>query len=68
LPEAEFNRWIDAVQPVIDAYVKDMVGKGFAESEVRSWIAFINQRKAALLEKQKVMHLMSTTGPPEVRR
>ena len=67
LPEDEFNRWIAAVQPVIDAYVKDMVGKGFAEEEVRGWIEFLNKRKMELLEKQKIMHLKSTTGPPEVR-
>ena len=68
LPEAEFNRWIDAVQPVIDAYVKEMVGRGFAEAEVRSWIAFLNKRKVELLEKQKTLQIKSTTGPPEVRR
>ena len=68
LPEAEFNRWIDAVQPVIEAYVKDMVGKGFAEAEIRSWIAFLNKRKTELLEKQVSLHIKSTTGPPEVRQ
>ena len=67
LPEGEFNRWIDAVQPVMDAYVKDMVSKGFDEKEVRSWIEFLNKRKTELLALQKQMHIKSTTGPPEVR-
>jgi len=67
LPKDEFNRWIKAVQPVIQAYIKDMVGKGFAETEVRSWIDFLNQRKAELLKKQMALHIRSTTGPPEVR-
>ncbi|MGD9369291.1 MAG: TRAP transporter substrate-binding protein [Desulfobacteraceae bacterium] len=67
LPKAEFDRWVKAVQPVIDAYVKDMVSKGFAEAEVRSWIDFLNKRKAELLEQQKWFQIKSTTGPPEVR-
>ncbi|MGB5983926.1 MAG: TRAP transporter substrate-binding protein [Desulfobacterales bacterium] len=67
LPEDEFNRWIDAVQPVFDAYVKEMVDKGFAEDEVRGWIDYLNTRKIELLEKQKELHIKSTTGPPEVR-
>ena len=67
LSKDEFDRWIKAVQPVMDAYVKDMVSKGFAEAEVRGWIDFLNQRKTQLLEKQIVLHIRSTTGPPEVR-
>jgi TRAP-type transport system periplasmic protein len=67
LPQDEFDRWVKAVQPVIDAYVKDMVGKGYAEAEVRSWIDFLNKRKTELLEKQKELHIRSTTGPSGVR-
>jgi TRAP-type C4-dicarboxylate transport system substrate-binding protein len=67
LPEAEFERWIQAVQPVIDGYVEDMVSKGFAEAQVRSWIEFLNKRKVELLEQQKRYQIKSTTGPPEVR-
>jgi TRAP-type C4-dicarboxylate transport system substrate-binding protein len=68
LPKDEFDRWVAAVQPVIEDYVKEMVGKGYAEAEVRSWIDFLNKRKVELMEKQKVLHIMSTTGPPEVRQ
>jgi TRAP-type C4-dicarboxylate transport system substrate-binding protein len=67
LPQDEFNRWIEAVQPVIEAYVRDMAGKGYAEAEVRSWIDFLNKRKSELLERQMALHIRSTTGPPEVR-
>jgi TRAP-type C4-dicarboxylate transport system substrate-binding protein len=67
LPQDEFDRWVEAVQPVIEIYVKDMVGKGFAEEEVRGWIDFLKKRKTELLEKQKMLQIKSTTGPPEVR-
>ncbi|MFZ7127665.1 MAG: TRAP transporter substrate-binding protein [Desulfobacterales bacterium] len=67
LPEDEFNRWVEAVQPVFDNYVKGMVDKGFKEEEVRGWIDYLNQRKKELLAKQIELHIKSTTGPPEVR-
>ncbi len=68
LDKAEFDRWTEAVQPVMENYVKDMVSKGFAESEVRGWIKFLKERKDVLLEKQKKLRILSTTGPPEVRK
>jgi TRAP-type C4-dicarboxylate transport system substrate-binding protein len=67
LPQDEFDRWIKAVQPVFDAYVKDMVAKGYSESEVRGWIDYLKKRKDALLAQQKTYHIKSTQGPPEVR-
>jgi TRAP-type transport system periplasmic protein len=67
LPKAEFDRWVTAVQPVFDAYVKNMVDKGFKESEVKEWIAYLNTRKTELLERQKALHIKSTQGPSEVR-
>lgn len=67
LSQEEFDRWVEAVQPVFEEYVKEMVGKGFAESEVRGWIKFLNERKNVLLERQKQWHIKSITGPAEVR-
>jgi TRAP-type C4-dicarboxylate transport system substrate-binding protein len=67
LPDAEFNRWVTAMQPVFDNYVKSMVDKGHKEAEVRGWIEFLNKRKVELLEQQKELHIKSTTGPPAVR-
>jgi TRAP-type C4-dicarboxylate transport system substrate-binding protein len=67
LGKEEFDRWIKAVQPVFDEYVKEMVGKGFKEEEVRGWISYLQERKNVLLEKQKELNIKSTTGPPEVR-
>ncbi len=67
LPQGEFDRWIQAMDPVYDKYTQSMVAKGHTESEVRGWISFLNKRKLELLDKQKAMHIKSTTGPPEVR-
>lgn len=68
LDKAEFDRWIVAVEPVIEDYVKTMVSKGFPESEVRGWIKWLRERSNYLLEKQKNLHIVSVTGPPEVRK
>lgn len=67
LPQAEFDRWVTAVQPVIDNYVKSMVKKGFKETEVKEWVAYLKTRKTELLEQQKALHIKSMQGPPEVR-
>jgi TRAP-type C4-dicarboxylate transport system substrate-binding protein len=67
LPKDEFDRWIKAVQPVFDNYVKSMVSKGFKEDEVRGWIDYLIKRKDELIAQQKALHIKSTQGPPEVR-
>ena len=67
LSDAEAARWEQAVQPVIENYVKSMTAKGFSETEVRGWIKFIKERSAALLKKQLFYQIKSTIGPPEVR-
>ena len=67
LPDDEFQRWIDAMKPVFEQYVQSMTQKGFSETEVRGWIAYLNQRKTELLTIQKQLHIKSTTGPTEVR-
>jgi TRAP-type C4-dicarboxylate transport system substrate-binding protein len=67
LPQAEFQRWLDAMKPVVDSYKKEMVGKGYSEAEINGWIDFIAQRKDVQLQKQISIGLKSTTGPPVVR-
>ncbi len=44
LSNAEVAKWIKAVQPVINAYVKEMVDKGYKEREVKGWIKYIRER------------------------
>jgi len=67
LTKEESDKWTQAVQPVIENYVKDMVAKGFAESEVRGWIKYLKERSSYLLDKQIKYNIKSVTGPPEVR-
>lgn len=44
LSDAEAARWIKAVQPVFGDYKKAMVGKGYKEAEVDSWLSYIKER------------------------
>jgi len=46
LPADEAAKWKTAVQPVMENYVKKMVGKGFDEQTVRDQLAFIKDRMA----------------------
>jgi len=53
IPDTEIQRWVKAVQPVIDDYKKDMVSKGFKAAEVDGWIKFIKERIAYWKEQEK---------------
>ena len=44
ISDAEAARWVQASQPVIAEFRKDLVGKGFSEKEVDSWLAFVKER------------------------
>ncbi len=44
LSDTEAVRWVQASQPVIAEWKKDLVSKGFAEKEVDSWLAFVKER------------------------
>ena len=44
LSDAETARWVKAVEPVIAAYKKDMVSKGYKEAEVDGWINYAKER------------------------
>ena len=44
MSEAEGAKWVHATQPVIADFKKDLSSKGFSESEVDSWVAFIKER------------------------
>jgi len=49
--------WQLAVQPVIDNYIKEMVGKGFTDSEVKDWFRYIKERAAFWTAKQKTYQI-----------
>jgi TRAP-type C4-dicarboxylate transport system substrate-binding protein len=67
LPPEELPKWQAAVKPVIEDYVKRMVGKGFSEAEVRGWIKFLRERSEFWTKKQLALRIPSAAGPPEVR-
>ena len=60
-------RWQEAAKPVIEDYIKKMSGSGFAESEVRGWIKYLEERIAYWAAKQLELRIKSPTGPKEMR-
>jgi TRAP-type C4-dicarboxylate transport system substrate-binding protein len=64
---SEAARWKAAVEPVIDNYVKAMVGKGFPEAEVKGWIKFLRDRVEYWTKKQIELRIASIAGPPELK-
>ncbi|MHB8767124.1 MAG: TRAP transporter substrate-binding protein [Deferrisomatales bacterium] len=67
LSDAEAARWQKAMDPVFDGYTKEMVGKGFTEAEVKSWIAYMKERVTYWTEKQMEYRIASPTGPAGMR-
>jgi len=67
LSAEEAARWQKAAEPAIEAYVKEMVGKGHKEDEVRGWIKFIRERLDYWTKKQIEWRIPSPTGPKEMR-
>ena len=67
LPPEEVKRWQAAVAPVLDNYVKKMVGKGYSEMEVKGWIKFMQDRSAYWAGQQKALRIPSAVGPPELK-
>jgi TRAP-type C4-dicarboxylate transport system substrate-binding protein len=44
VPDADSPQWVKAVRPVIDAYKKDLTGKGFKAADIDEWVGFVNKR------------------------
>jgi len=44
LSDAEAVKWVNAAQPVIADFKKDLVPKGYTEKEVDAWLAFTKER------------------------
>ncbi len=59
LSDAEAARWIKAVEPVIGAYKKDMVAKGFKASDVDSWLSYIKERTGYWRKEEKARKIPS---------
>jgi TRAP-type C4-dicarboxylate transport system substrate-binding protein len=67
LSDQEADRWVAAVEPVIADYTKMMVGKGFSESEVKGWVAFLRERLKYWVGKQIEYKIPSPVGPAGMR-
>jgi len=67
LSPQEVTRWKKATEPVIENYVKELIRKGFSESEVRGWIKFLRERIDYWTARQLELRIKSPTGPPEMR-
>jgi TRAP-type C4-dicarboxylate transport system substrate-binding protein len=59
LSDAEAQRWIKAVEPVIGDYKKNMVSKGYREAEIDGWIKYIKERIAYWHKEQKARKIPS---------
>jgi len=67
LPREEIKKWKDAVEPILDKYVKSMVAAGYPEKETRELINFARMKTEYWTKKQKELGIKSSTGPSEVR-
>ena len=67
LSPAEVVKWQQAAAPVFGNYIKTMVKKGYAESEVKGWIQFLKERTAYWTAKQIEYKIPSATGPADMR-
>jgi len=67
LSDEEGARWQKAVEPVIANYIKNLVGKGFKEAEVKEWIDYMRARNKYWTDKQMEYKIPSPTGPTGVR-
>ncbi len=65
--DEEAARWQKAVDSVIAKSIKEMVSKGFSESEVKGWIDYLRERNKYWTEKQIEYKIPSATGPAGVR-
>jgi TRAP-type C4-dicarboxylate transport system substrate-binding protein len=53
LSDTEAARWIKAVEPIFGDYKKNMVAKGYKESEVDGWVSYIKERIGYWQKEQK---------------
>ena len=59
LSAAETARWVKAVQPVIAAFKKDLMSKGYKEQEVDAWFSFIKERTEYWKAQEKAKKIPS---------
>lgn len=63
LSDDEMNKWSEKVQPIVEEYVKKMVGQGFKEDDIRAHIAYIKERTKFWTDKQVDYQIKTASGP-----
>jgi TRAP-type transport system periplasmic protein len=53
LTDQEQMRWVNAAQPVIADYKKDLAQKGYKEKEIDAWFAFVKERIEYWKDREK---------------
>lgn len=59
--------WKKAVDPLMEQWVKKLVGAGYKEPEIRSWMSFMQERYGFYTKKQIEYGIPAGTGPKELR-
>lgn len=67
LSDEEAARWRKAVKPLFDTYITKLAKQGYAESEVKSWVQFVEERIDYYTKKQIQNRIPSPTGPSAMR-
>ena len=67
LSPEEIGKMTQAMVPFKEQYIQDMVKKGFAETEVKSWFDFLKNRIDFWVKKQVERGIKSPVGPSEIR-
>ncbi len=67
LSSDEAARWIKAVNPVKENYIKEMVAKGYSKSELEKMLHYILSKIKAWTKKQAAKGIKSVTGPESIR-
>ena len=60
LSDQESVRWQKATQPVIAAYKKDLVSRGYKDKEVDGWISFVRERTDYWKGQEKLRNIPTT--------
>ena len=63
LDATQIQKCKEMTAPVIDAYIEDMVGKGYKKAEVTGWISYLRERIDFWTKKQMEYRIPSATGP-----
>ncbi len=67
LSSAEASRWIKAVKPVINNYIKEMEAKGYSKAKLDAMLRYIRKQIKLWTRRQAKKGIQSVTGPKSIR-